>query len=225
LWQAQQQDAEGYFRNKLGTIDEPTTPFGLVDVYGDGSEIEEHGQAVEAALALRVRRAARRLGVSCATLFHAAWGLVVGSTSAREDVCLGVCCRGGCRGMREQTGTGDVHQHATDAPAVGVSVGELVQQTQREVVELLRYEQTPLSLAQRWCGLSAGVPLFSAVLNYRHSAQHRGAPQSEAESEASGIRVLVAQERTNYPLTVSVDDLGRVSHSRRKSIGGSMRSG
>jgi len=89
-----------------------------------------------------------------------------------------------------------------------VSVGELVQQTQREVVELLRYEQTPLSLAQRWCGLSAGVPLFSAVLNYRHSAQHRGAPQSEAESEASGIRVLVAQERTNYPLTVSVDDLG-----------------
>jgi len=98
LWQAQQQDAEGYFRNKLGTIDEPTTPFGLVDVYGDGSEIEEHGQAVEAALALRVRRAARRLGVSCATLFHAAWGLVVGSTSAREDVVFGSVLSGRMQG-------------------------------------------------------------------------------------------------------------------------------
>jgi hypothetical protein len=91
---------------------------------------------------------------------------------------------------------------------LGVSVGELVQQTQREVVELLRYEQTPLSSAQRCSGLSAGVPLFSAVLNYRHSAQQRGAPQSGAESEESGIRVLGGQERTNYPLTVSVDDLG-----------------
>src|SRR5256885_3936511 len=86
---------------------------------------------------------------------------------------------------------------------LGVSVAELVQQTQREVVELLRYEQTPLSTAQRCSGLSSGVPLFSAVLNYRHSA-----PVSTTESEEYGVRVLVAQEWTNYPLTVAVDDLG-----------------
>src|SRR5581483_11557311 len=41
-------------------------------------------------------------------------------------------------------------------------------------------------------------------LNYRHST-----PDSEAAwVSAAGVEVVAGQERTNYPITVSVDDLG-----------------
>jgi hypothetical protein len=48
------------------------------------------------------------------------------------------------------------------------------------------------------------APLFTSLLNYRHSAVKR-----ESEwTEESGVRRLLGQERTNYPVTVSVDDMG-----------------
>src|SRR4029450_8652144 len=79
-----------------------------------------------------------------------------------------------------------------------------VEQTQRELVELLNYEQASLAVAQRCSGISGSAPLFSALLNYRHNTQS----SEVAWEHADGIRVLASQERTNYPITLSVDDLG-----------------
>ncbi|MEN6082844.1 amino acid adenylation domain-containing protein, partial [Chromobacterium piscinae] len=60
-----------------------------------------------------------------------------------------------------------------------------------------------LALAQRCSGVAAPQPLFSALLNYRHSSGYEGdAPDWD------GVEVLVGEERTNYPLILSVDDLG-----------------
>jgi amino acid adenylation domain-containing protein len=82
--------------------------------------------------------------------------------------------------------------------------GALVEQTQRELVELLEYEQASLAIAQRCSGVNGGGPLFNVLFNYR-----RGVSNPDADwANAGGIRVLAAQERTNYPLVVSVDDLG-----------------
>ena len=36
LAQLERSDAEAFFRDRLGDVDEPTTPFGLTDVHGDG---------------------------------------------------------------------------------------------------------------------------------------------------------------------------------------------
>ncbi|MGJ8505920.1 hypothetical protein, partial [Glaesserella parasuis] len=48
-------------------------------------------------------------------------------------------------------------------------------------------------------------PLFSALLNYRYSV----APQEGGAAGAwEGMTALGGQERTNYPVTVSIDDLG-----------------
>ncbi|WP_024780710.1 condensation domain-containing protein, partial [Pseudomonas corrugata] len=58
---------EQFFRDMLGDIDEPTLPFGLQDVQGDGSGIEELRQDVDADLSRRVRAQARQLGVSAAS--------------------------------------------------------------------------------------------------------------------------------------------------------------
>ncbi|NEC65533.1 hypothetical protein, partial [Streptomyces sp. SID9727] len=52
--------------------------------------------------------------------------------------------------------------------------------------------------------------LFTSLLNYRHSQPDPGPSQDDSseETRTSGIEILYASERTNYPLTVSVDDTG-----------------
>ena len=69
---------------------------------------------------------------------------------------------------------------------------------------LLEHEHASLALAQRCSGVPTGTPLFSALLNYRHNA----IPSSERSTE-SGIEFLGTEERTNYPLTLSVEDFGQ----------------
>src|SRR5207253_10353501 len=76
------------------------------------------------------------------------------------------------------------------------------------LADLLRHEHASLALAQRCSGVPAPAPLFSALLNYRHSSGAAQARSAEAMKAWEGIRWLRSQERTNYPLTLSVDDLG-----------------
>ncbi len=61
-----EQAHEGFFREMLGDIDEPTLPFGLQDVQGDGQGIDEARMPVDADLSRRLRSLARPLGVSVA---------------------------------------------------------------------------------------------------------------------------------------------------------------
>ncbi|NWD92661.1 AMP-binding protein, partial [Pseudomonas sp. K5002] len=76
--------------------------------------------------------------------------------------------------------------------------------THASLTRLLSHEHAPLALAQRCSGLPANTPLFSVLFNYRHSAPHAG-----GVAEAwQGMQVLKAEERTNFALSLSVDDLG-----------------
>ena len=61
---------------------------------------------------------------------------------------------------------------------VRIAVGEegveaSVRRTHALLAELLRHEHASLALAQRCSGVPAPAPLFSALLNYRHSARRR----------------------------------------------------
>src|SRR3569833_3154959 len=80
-----QAEHEHFFSEMLGQIDEPTAPFGLLDVQGDGSGIVEAQRAVEGELAQRIRRQGRQLGVSAAALMHLAWAQVLSRLSGREQ--------------------------------------------------------------------------------------------------------------------------------------------
>ncbi|MGA9705478.1 non-ribosomal peptide synthetase, partial [Pseudomonas sp.] len=68
------------------------------------------------------------------------------------------------------------------------------------------HEHASLALAQRCSGVAAPAPLFSSMLNYRH----RGAATRSADAQQAwqGMQTLVNDGRTNYPLTLNVDDLG-----------------
>lgn len=81
-----------------------------------------------------------------------------------------------------------------------------LQQAHQRLTGLLAHEQARLALAQRCSGLPTGAALFSALLNYRHGTL---AGQGEAARKAwDGIELVEAHERSNYPLALSVDDLG-----------------
>jgi amino acid adenylation domain-containing protein/thioester reductase-like protein len=200
-------DSEAFFRATLKGIDEPTAPFGLLNVHEDGSRIDDAHQELEVALAMRVRTQARRLGVTVATLFHAAWGLVVARTSRRDDVVFGTVLLGrlqGSAGAQRIVGM-FVNTLPLRLQLQDITARELVTRAQRALLELLRHEQASLAMAQRCSEIPASEPLFTAVLNFRHSQTD---PQAQWDS-AHGVQVLAFQERTNYPITLSIDDRGQ----------------
>jgi amino acid adenylation domain-containing protein len=203
---ARKHDTEAFFRKKLGDIVEPTAPFGILDIHGNGTQIEEAREELEDALSNRVRGHARRLGVSAATLFHAAWGLVVASTSGRDDVVFGSVLLGrfqGSAGAQRILGM-FINTLPMRLQLRGITTKQLLEHTQRELIELLTHEQASLAVAQSCSGITSAAPLFTTLLNYRHTK-----PNPDANwSNAKGIGVLAGRERTNYPIAISVDDSG-----------------
>ena len=75
---------------------------------------------------------------------------------------------------------------------------------QEQLADLLVHEHAPLALAQRASGVAGQIPLFTSLLNYRHTP----AADPGTQAAPAGVDLLHGQERTNYPLTVSVDDTG-----------------
>ena len=200
-------DAEGFFRRKLDGISEPTSPFGLLDVHADGNHAEEHRHELGTSLAWRIRAQARRLGVSTATLFHAAWSLVVACSSGRDDVVFGTVLLGrlqGSAGAKQIVGM-FINTLPLRIVLRDCSVLELVRQTQRELTELLSHEQTSLSVAQRGSEIGGSAPLFTSLFNYLHSESNL---TDETPHIAAGIKMLAFRERTNYPIALSVEDRG-----------------
>src|SRR5262249_25573583 len=86
-------------------------------------------------------------------------------------------------------------------------VEQRARQTHALLAELLRHEHASLALAQRCSRVEAPAPLFSSLLNYRYAP-----PETELSPQAAraweGIELLEGEERTNYPVSLSVDDLG-----------------
>src|SRR5262249_28508338 len=93
-----QAEHEAFFRAMLNDVDEPTAPFGLLDIQGDGRGIEEARIELEAVLGRRLRERARLLGVSAASLCHLAWERVLARVSGRDDVVFGTVLFGRMQG-------------------------------------------------------------------------------------------------------------------------------
>ncbi len=202
------QEHEEFFRGMLADIEEPTAPFGWLDVQGDGSGIAEARVPLDAELSRRIRERARAAGVSAASLCHLAWGQVLARLTGREEVVFGTVLFGrlqGGNGVEEAVGL------FINTLPLRLSIGEqaakdALRATHEQLGQLLRHEHASLAQAQRCSAVAAPLPLFTTLLNYRYNQ----APQDGAEQQQAweGVSVLTGEERTNYPLTLSVDDLG-----------------
>jgi hypothetical protein len=204
-----QEEHETFFREMLGDIDEPTAPFGLLDVRGDGSGIAEAQLPLESDLAERLRAQIRRLGVAGASLFHLAWTLVLARTSGRDDVVFGTVLFGRMHGGANVDRAFGLFINTLPLRLTlnATPVAQALRDTHDRMAQLLRHEHASLALAQRCSAMPPNIPLFSTLLNYRYT-------QAAAEISANGglllpgVQLLHAEERSNYPFALSVDDGG-----------------
>ncbi|WP_308418605.1 non-ribosomal peptide synthetase [Chitinimonas arctica] len=198
---------EVFFSEMLADIDAPTAPFGLMDVQGDGSDIVETRTLLDPEMAQALRAQARRLNVGAASVVHLAWALVLARLSGRSAVVFGTVLFGRMQGGAEADRVLGMLMNTLplrlDIDGQGVEAA--LRQTHARLVQLLRHEHAPLALAQRCSGVAARTPLFTSLLNYRHS-EETAVPSAAGEDD---IDILLGHERTNYPLTLTVDDLGR----------------
>jgi amino acid adenylation domain-containing protein len=205
-----QDEHRAFFTGLLGDVDEPTAPFGVLDVRGDGSGMREARLQVDGRLAARLRARARALGVSAASIAHVAWAQVLGRASGRDDVVFGTLLFGRMHGGE---GSDRVMGPFINTLPVRVRLGTAgaaasVRETHALLAKLLHHEHASLAQAQRCSGVEAPAPLFTALLNYRHGGGGPRAAAALAAPAADGMRTLYGEERTNYPLTLTVDDLG-----------------
>ncbi|XP_055302605.1 uncharacterized protein LOC129568576 [Sitodiplosis mosellana] len=191
------------FSEMLGDIDEPTLPFGLSHSGWDESDICEVQLKLPKDLIDQLQQHARNLWVSLSSLCHLAWAQVLSRASGREAVVFGTVL------------FGRLHDGEANNIALGPMINTLplrldidetsvvtaVRTTHVRLSTLLAHEHAPLVLAQRCSGIPTGLPLFSALLNYRHNQ-----PTSQFETSLPGVTYLGSEGLTNYPLTISLDD-------------------
>src|SRR5262245_20101888 len=194
-----------FFRQLLGDVAEPTVPFGLLDVQADGSGIAEARRGVDVTLAKRLRARSLALGVSAASTCHLAWACVLARLSGRDDVVFGTVLSGRLQGGADAE---RVPGLCINTLPLRIRVGaegvqDAVRHTHALLAQLLRHEHAPLALAQRCSAIAGAAPLFNAIFNYRHSA---GPARSDTGMlrTLAGIESLAIEERTNYPLVLSV---------------------
>ncbi|WP_338927196.1 amino acid adenylation domain-containing protein (plasmid) [Mycetohabitans endofungorum] len=191
-----------FFTDMLADVNEPTLPFNLSNVHCDGTQIAEAHWMLPDTLNKRLRTQAKRLRTSLASLCHLAWATVLARASGQQQVVFGTLLFG-----RMQAGDGA-------ESAMGLFINTLplrldlndnveysIRETHARVAALLEHEHASLALAQRCSGVSAGTPLFSALFNYVHD----DIPLSDSPM-ADGFELLSVEERTNYPLTLVVQD-------------------
>jgi amino acid adenylation domain-containing protein len=200
---------EAFFRGRLSDIEAPTAPFGLLDLQGDGSAADEVRMVLPEALGTALRQQARNLGVTPAALFHAAWAAVLARTTGHKTVVFGTVLFGRMGGA---AGTGGalglfINTLPLRLSLAAGSVAQAVQDTQAALAALLAHEHAPLALAQGCSAVRPPAPLFTTVLNYRHSAAGMSAAGT-LHPIGEGLRILRVEERSNYPFMLSVDDLG-----------------
>ncbi|MCT8278696.1 non-ribosomal peptide synthase/polyketide synthase [Xanthomonas translucens] len=204
------QEHQAFFTKMLGDIKAPTAPFGVFAPVRNLESLQHLRQELPTTLAHGVRAQARRHGVTAASLFHLAYALLLARSSGRDEVVFGTVLFGR---MHASVGVDRVLGMFLNTLPIrlggcGPTVTQALHHTQQALARLFHHEHAPLALAQRCSAVDPTLPLLNAMLNYRYAGGSNvlgdeAHPQHDVLRE---VQHIDAQERTHYPLAVSVDD-------------------
>ena len=204
--QAADERRGAFFEVMLGDVKEPTTAFGQLAVRGDGTSLREESRVLTPPLLARLDRLANNSGIRKATLVHVAWALVLAHTSGMRSPVFGTVLFGrmNSRGAADSA-MGPFINTLPICPPLRGTVLAAANDTQELLSQLMEYDQTPLTLAQRHSAVPSSLPLFTALLNYRYRA---ATSLLDTRFEIERMKWIWAEERTSFPLAMSVDDFG-----------------
>jgi syringomycin synthetase protein SyrE len=197
-----------YFESRLGDVEEPTVPFGIYDIQVDANRINEFDYAFDDAFCHSIRHICSGLDISIASVFHLAWGLVMGRCSGRDDVIFGTVLSGRLQGTQGAARSmGLVINTLPIRLSLSGDVEDALKQTHLELLNLLEHEQASLALVRDCTSLSNDAPLFTSLLNYRRD-EIEGNDENDARSfeqtnsmdkgSATEFTFINGYERGNY---------------------------
>ncbi|MEL6562178.1 MAG: amino acid adenylation domain-containing protein, partial [Bacteroidota bacterium] len=201
--------SEQYFSTLYGNISEPTYPFNFSDNQVDGStSIVTSRIFLPAELRDAVREVSGNLQMSPAVFFYAAFGLVVGRCSNKDYALFGSIFLGRLQGSKGSESSLGLFMNTLPVLLdLKGDVAAYISRTNEHLQKLIDFEQTPLSDVQDWSGISNDVPMFSTLLNYRHSRQET-TPAGAENTLDIGIEYAAVSSRNNLPFNFDVDDYG-----------------
>nr|WP_225732372.1 non-ribosomal peptide synthetase [Nocardia sp. JCM 34519.1] len=205
-WLAEQdvEAARAAWRRSLDGITEPT-PLAPVDPGREiASGVGEVGFALAQADTTALTRLAAGLGVTANTVVQAAWGLLIGRCTDRDDIVFGATVSGRppqLDGVESMVGLFlnaipvRVRLGATD------TLGGLLRQLQAEQAALLDYHYLGLSDIQETIGVDG---LFDSLVVFESFPVDREGLEKASAIDGMRITGVGAVNGTHYPLTVTV---------------------
>ena len=199
-----------FFRSRLSDIDSSTAPFGVQERAGESDAPDEANLMIAPKLAEALREQASGASVSCAALFHAAWALVLARITGRRDIVFGTVLSGRLQGSAAATTALGlvINTLPLRLSLHGLTTAEALREVQASLAALLAHEQASLALAQSCSAMLPPTPLFTTLLNYRHSEGWAIAVADGALPSWEGVRVLRTLERSHYAFMLTVEDFG-----------------
>ncbi|KGJ97529.1 non-ribosomal peptide synthetase [Colwellia psychrerythraea] len=209
---------QNFFSELLADVTVPTAPFNLLNIQGNGANIDKAEWSLPADITTQIRQLAIDHEVSAAAIFHLAWALVLSKLTGNENPVFGTVLFG-------RMHAGENSQHA-----VGMFINTLpirfrladidlttgLIQAHQVLTGLLDHDTASLTLAQGCSGVAKGTPLFSTLFNYRYSP-----PIPEEQQRVwPGVEVFGSEEQTNYPIGMSIDDQGTGFNLVAQSVAG-----
>ncbi len=198
-------EAEAFWRRTLAGFATPTPlPLTSAPVVRGTPSYEEKVLVLPPATAAAVEEAARRAGVTPGTFVQAAWALLLARATGEDDVVFGTVVSGRpphLRGSESMVGL------FINTLPVRVRIEEReelagwLRRLQEQLLELRRFEHSPLAEVQKWSEVRPGEPLFQTLMAFENYPRDAGLQQGRDGLEVRDLEVF---ERTNYPLSLSV---------------------
>ena len=190
-WLAKQDlsEAETYWRRRLGTFDTPNPlPFDG-DTTGAFGELEE---PIGAELDATLRAMARTQRVTFFNLAQAAWALTLARYGGSDDVVFGMTLSGrpaALKGVQKMVGCFINTLPVRTRIRRDGSLLDWLKRLQKDYLELIKFEYSPLGQVQSWSGVKADRNLFDSLL---------------VSEGFMAIRDYDSHQRTNYPMVMKI---------------------